>query len=184
MQKIVIAGIVALLGACTAMPAENPRLIEARSIARQLTEERVDLSIASLSHGGVLGDVDCGEETGVDAEQCIAFTSMLESRMEPLKAARRKAAMADAADEIEALAVAVTGLSDADFSVLRAYANRSSDSDAVQPLSKEGQALIGEQLSALSASLSASDQRAGDSVQALLMEILTGFDPLKGNDDD
>ena len=44
MQKIVIAGIVALLGACTAMPAENPRLIEARSIARQLTEERVDLT--------------------------------------------------------------------------------------------------------------------------------------------
>lgn len=104
--------------------------------------------------------------------------------MEPLKAAERKAAMADAAEEIEALAAAITNLSDADFSAIRANANLPPNSDAIKPLSKEGEALIGEQLSALSASLAASDQRAGDSVQALLMEILNGFDPLNRDDDD
>jgi hypothetical protein len=174
MRMIVIAGLATLLGACTATPAENSRLTEARSIARQFAESSIDLSIASLSRSGVLGDIDCSQETGVDAEQCVAFTSLLESRMEPLKAAERKAAMADAADEIEALAVAITNLSDADFSALRVNTNLPKDSDAFQSLSKEGQVLIREPLFALSASLSASDQRAGDSVQTLLMEILTG----------
>ncbi len=173
MRKIIIGGLLMLLGACATVPAENLRLTEARSLVRQQTETHVDLAIASLSEGGVLGDIDCDQETGVDAKQCIAFSTMLASRMEPLKAEQRKIALTDAADEMEALAEAMTKLSEADFSQIRINANLPMGSDLAKSISQEGDALIMKQENALISSLVDSDQKAGDRAQAVAMEILT-----------
>jgi hypothetical protein len=172
MLKAFIAGFGLLLASCTTAPAGQTRLTDARSIARQFAETDVGLSMASLSRSGVLDDIDCNQETGVDAKQCNAFMTLMESRMEKLRADESKLAMADAADEIEALAVAMTQLSDADFSTLRTNANLPPGSDQIKPLSLEGEELIRQQQDALFASLSTSDSRAGDRVQALVMEIL------------
>ena len=173
MRKAVVVGLVALLGACTSVSAADLRLTEARSIARLRAEKEVDLSLTSLSRSGVLDDIDCSQETGIDAEQCNAFMTLMASHMETLRTEEKKRAMADAADEIEALAVAMTYLSDADFSALRTNADLPPESDQIKPLSAVGEQIIKEPMDVLFDTLSASDRSAGDRVQALVTEVLT-----------
>lgn len=172
MRTIIISALVALTAACATVPESELRLTEARSLARQYAEENIDMSLASLSRSGVLGDIDCDQETGVDAEQCVAFTTLIANGLETLRVEERQIAMSDADDEIAALAAAIASLSDADFFTLRTNANLPAGSDLTKPISAEGQQRVRETWDALDASLSASDRRAGDRTQSMLMEIL------------
>lgn len=172
MRTIALAGVAALLGACATVSGGDSRQTEARALAQQYAEELVDDSLATLSQMGVLGDIDCSQETGQDAKQCAAFSTLMASRLETLQSKERESTLEDTADEIDALTVALTKLSDGDFSVLQANAKLPAASILTIPISVEGQDMIREPQAALLESLAASDQQTVDKVQALVVEVL------------
>lgn len=162
-----------LVGACASAPAASIRLAEARALARQYTEMHLDGSFATLSKSGVLGDIDCSREIGVDARQCIAFSALMASRLEELKSHEFQATLAEAEDEIEAFAVAISRLPEADVATLQENANLPEGSNANRWISAEGEAILNEPRDALLALLSRWDHGASDKVQALVLEVVT-----------
>lgn len=170
-RMIIMTALAFVFSACASVPAEQTRLTEARSMSRQHAETMIDSVFASLSRSGVLNDIDCSQETGIDAKQCIAFTARMASRMEQLKTEERKIALTDAADGIEALAQAMASLSEPDFSTLRILMSPAPES-AIQ-LSAGGRDVLEQPTDSLFETLMAADARAADRVEALVMEIIT-----------
>jgi hypothetical protein len=169
---IFVAGLVMAISACAGVPAEQTRLTEARALAQQRAEALLDLTFESLSTLGVMDDIDCNAEAGVDAKQCNAFVARMSGEMTILRAEERPQALAEAAPAIEALALAIASLSDADIATFRENVTPPLRYKIFKPLTENGQRAIAPADQALHRVMTDLDQKIGDRMQALISEIL------------
>ena len=174
-RMIIVAGLAVALCACAGVPVEQARLSEGRALAQQRAEELLDMTFEALPAQGVMGDIDCSVETGTDAKQCNAFVGRMSSEMAILRAKERPQALAEeeeAGPAIEALALAIASLSDADIAALRENVEPSTSLESYKPLTENGQQTITSADKALVGAIMEIDEKIGDRMQALISEVL------------
>ena len=171
-RMIIVAGLAVALCACAGVPVEQARLSEGRALAQQRAEDLLDMTFESLPTQGVMGDIDCSVETGTDAKQCNAFVGRMSSEMAILRAKERPQALAEAGPAIEALALAIASLSDADIAALRENVEPSTSLESYKPLTENGQQTITSADKALVGAIMEIDEKIGDRMQALISEVL------------